>query len=123
MHKGSCLCGEVQYKLTCEPERVSHCHCSMCQKQHGAAFATYVSIPESHLVYLSGEYLLSSYHSSNGVVRKFCRDCGSNIEWANGAESPEWVSVSLATFDTEYCPVDIVNIYSETSVCWLGKIR
>jgi hypothetical protein len=41
MHKGSCLCGAVAYELISEPKAVTHCHFKMCQKQHGAAFATF----------------------------------------------------------------------------------
>ncbi|WP_455168458.1 GFA family protein [Alkalimarinus alittae] len=37
MLKGSCLCRQVQYEIKSMPRKVSHCHCRMCQKQHGAA--------------------------------------------------------------------------------------
>ena len=119
MYEGSCLCGKVMYRITCEPSKVSHCHCNMCQKQHGAAFATYASLPKANLEYLSGQNLLFDYSSSGNISRKFCRNCGSNIEWSGSPDYPDWVSVAISTLDTEYHPKNIVNIYTETSVCWL----
>ena len=43
MVRGSCLCGDVVWEASGKLERMSHCHCSMCRKAHGAAFATYVA--------------------------------------------------------------------------------
>jgi hypothetical protein len=37
--KGSCLCGAVTYEITGPFEYVGNCHCSICRKSHGAAFA------------------------------------------------------------------------------------
>src|SRR5207249_145423 len=39
---GSCLCGDVAFELV-PGDWMGHCHCSMCRKAHGAAFATHVS--------------------------------------------------------------------------------
>jgi hypothetical protein len=91
----------------------------MCQKQHGAAFATYASVPRSDLVYLSGQELLTSYGSSEEVVRKFCSICGSNVEWSSSRKFPDWVSMAVALLDTSFEPRSIRNIHLESEVCWL----
>jgi len=119
MYKGSCLCGKITYKITCEPEKVSHCHCTMCQKQHGAAFATYASFSKENLIYLSGQDSLSSYNSSGGIARKFCSHCGSSIEWSGSSDHPDWVAIAISTLDTAYQPKEITHIFAETAVCWL----
>jgi len=46
IYTGSCLCGSIKYTTNSEIMAVSHCHCSMCRKAHGAAFATYGSAPQ-----------------------------------------------------------------------------
>ena len=97
MHRGSCLCGAVVFELLSEPKATTHCHCRMCQKQHGAAFATYASLPASDLRYLSGEDCLSRYNSSDRVVRTFCRICGSSLTWSGSKQFADWVSVAVAT--------------------------
>jgi hypothetical protein len=75
--KGSCLCGTVQYELDGPFEVMSHCHCSMCRKHHGAAFATFVTVPLSGFRWMAGEDALSTYQSSAYGKRTFCSKCGS----------------------------------------------
>jgi hypothetical protein len=113
------LCGAVKYSIDCEPIVVGHCHCTMCQKQHGAAFATYVSVERENFQYLNGENNLTSYNSSSSIFRKFCSTCGSNIEWCGSPEYPNWVSITLATFTTELEPSNIENYNVETKCKWL----
>lgn len=74
---GSCLCGNVRYDVNGPFEVMSHCHCSMCRKHHGAAFATFVSVPLSGFRWVSGENEISTYQSSNYGKRTFCGKCGS----------------------------------------------
>jgi hypothetical protein len=89
MHSGSCLCGQIKFELLSDPKKVTSCHCSMCQKQHGAAFATYGSIPKNDLVYISGADKLISYNSSGSVERKFCGVCGSSLHWSGSKKFPD----------------------------------
>jgi hypothetical protein len=41
---GGCQCGAVRYALYAEPERASICHCRMCQKALGNAFAPFAAV-------------------------------------------------------------------------------
>ncbi len=85
MNKGSCLCGEVQFELLGEPERMMHCHCSMCRKVHGTPFATYVQT--SGVRWLSGSDSITSYQTSENFHRCFCGKCGSVLpETVEGAD-------------------------------------
>jgi hypothetical protein len=77
--RGSCLCGGVAWQA-CGPFRaMSHCHCSMCRKSHGAAFATYVAASAGGYRVLHGEDLITQYQSSPEGVRRFCSRCGSIV--------------------------------------------
>ena len=51
MVTGSCLCGDVAWAVSGPLELMSHCHCSMCRKAHGSAFATYVGARERFHIY------------------------------------------------------------------------
>ena len=77
MVRARCLCGAIACSVTGELERMSHCHCSMCRKAHGAAFATYVATTGDRLHWLSGEGRATAYESSPGNFRTFCPTCGS----------------------------------------------
>jgi AcrR family transcriptional regulator len=75
--KGSCLCGSVQYEVDGPFEVMSHCHCSMCRKHHGAAFATFLTVPLHGFRWIAGEDALSTFQSSAYGKRTFCSKCGS----------------------------------------------
>ena len=77
--RGSCLCGGVLFELTGPLVRPSNCHCSMCRKQHGAAFRSRARVNASDFRWLRGEELVTFYESSPGTYRGFCRVCGSPI--------------------------------------------
>ena len=38
VHQGGCLCGEVRYRTTAKPVRITICHCTFCQRLTGSAY-------------------------------------------------------------------------------------
>jgi hypothetical protein len=79
MVKGLCLCGTVSYEAGGPFLAMMSCHCSMCRKHHGAAFATYVSAPLDGFRWISGEDALLNYQSSEQGMRSSCKGCGSAV--------------------------------------------
>ena len=77
MTQGVCLCGRVQYEFTAPFQMMLHCHCSMCRKHHGAAFATFVSAPLAAFRWIAGEKEIGRYQSSAQGGRAYCTHCGS----------------------------------------------
>ncbi len=77
MAKGRCLCGALRYELDGPFSAMMHCHCSMCRKEHGTGFATFVVAPVAGFRWLSGEDKLVRYQSSPNGARSFCSVCGS----------------------------------------------
>ena len=77
MVEGSCLCGAVRYEIDGPFSAMMNCHCSMCRKEHGAAFATFVIAPLAGFRWVSGEDRVERYQSSEHGSRSFCRVCGS----------------------------------------------
>ena len=43
---GSCLCGAVSFEFELPTLFAGHCHCTMCQRAHGAGFVTWVGVRE-----------------------------------------------------------------------------
>jgi hypothetical protein len=79
MVQASCFCGAVHYQANGPFNAMMSCHCSMCRKHHGAAFATYVSAPLASFRWVRGEDALLSYQSSPHWVRNSCSVCGSTV--------------------------------------------
>jgi hypothetical protein len=82
MVRGSCLCGDVRFGADAI-EILTHCHCSMCRKAHGAAFATFGNAYETGFRWVAGEDRVAHYRSSPDNARAFCPRCGSNLPYTN----------------------------------------
>ena len=118
-YQGSCLCAAVSYELLTPPKAVSHCHCSQCRKGHGAAFASYGSVPRKALRILNGATCIKTYASSETVLREFCATCGSTLFWSRSqGEFAEWVSIALGTLDTPFTPQKQKHIHVDSAVHW-----
>lgn len=100
LHTGQCLCGGICYEATEFEPAMAHCHCSMCRKFHGAAFATYGSVKRVNFRWVQGEALLAAYTAPNGTVRQFCRVCGSSLTFASPLADGDDVEIALGTLDT-----------------------
>jgi len=119
VYQGSCLCKAVSYELLTAPKAVSHCHCGQCRKGHGAAFASYASVPRSALRILSGIASITVYSASESVLREFCARCGSTLFWSRTqGEFSGWVSIALGTLDTPFTPREQKHVYVGSSVDW-----
>ena len=92
--KGECLCGRVRYEITGPLFDADHCHCSMCRRQHGAAFATYANFNPDDFSWTSKEDHLKVYETSTGNGWCFCSNCGSTL---GGTEKGRVTSVTLGT--------------------------
>ncbi len=84
MNKGQCLCGAVTWEFSAEPYKIYNCFCRMCQKAHGAAFGTYFFFKPGELKVTSGEDKITSYQSSEYLVRHSCDVCGSVVPYSGG---------------------------------------
>jgi len=93
---GGCLCGAVRYEITEPLGQVGSCHCSMCRKAHGAAYATFAGIKPGAARWTSGADAVGVYHSSEQGRRCFCKHCGSPL---GALEDGELRWVALGTVD------------------------
>jgi len=117
MLKGSCLCSGVSYEIDGEAGLMAHCYCSMCRKQHGTSFATYVGVKASDFRWVRGEELVASYQSSPGLKRGFCRTCGSNLPVPDPAE--ETFFIPAGTLDDDPGVRPAAHIFVASKAPWV----
>jgi len=117
MIRGSCLCGSVRYEVHGSLGRVSHCHCSMCRKAHGAAFATYGRVESGDFVLVSGAGDIASYQSSPEVTRTFCKRCGSTLQFISTKRSGGF-SLALGTLDDDPGVRAFLHIFVGSKAPW-----
>lgn len=78
-YTGSCLCGGVRFRIRGAIGPVQICHCQQCRKAQGAALVTNAPVSTGSFSLESGDELLTTFNSSPGKHRAFCKTCGSPI--------------------------------------------
>jgi hypothetical protein len=93
---GGCLCGSVRY--TAEgPPRVHYCHCNMCRKATGSAFAVLAWVAAKNLRW-HGTATRRERRSSPIAARSFCPRCGTPLTLAYD-DRPERLALHAGTLD------------------------
>ncbi|WP_114417394.1 GFA family protein [Marinospirillum perlucidum] len=115
--KGSCLCGQIRYEIDALAMPIQHCHCQTCRKAHAAPFATTAGVKREQFRWLQGTSSLSTFESSPGKLRHFCKHCGSHLL----AERPAQPHVILrvATLDDDPGLRPQAHIWVSQEVPWL----
>lgn len=117
-YRGQCLCGSISYEVDQFDPKMAHCHCSMCRKFHGAAFATFGAAKKADFRWLSGESLLKTYQAKNGTNRQFCSECGSSLTFSGAEDDGSIVEIALGTLDTELPIQPDAHIYTKYGADW-----
>ena len=76
-HWGTCLCGEVCFKINGKLRNVVNCHCGQCLKTHGH-FSAYTAVNKKNIKFVKKNGL-KWYKSSDEARRGFCSVCGASI--------------------------------------------
>ncbi len=113
--KGSCLCGQVNYRVTGKMSDIVHCHCITCRKAHGSAFSSVAAVNDRDFSVTSAEPL-SSYESSPGKTRYFCANCGTQI-YAKREEKNHLI-LRLGSLDTDIVAKEKHHIWVSQKAQW-----
>lgn len=116
--QGSCLCGTVRFEVDGPLDDVSHCHCAMCRKAHGAAFATFANVPSGRHRFTQGEAALKAYRSSGTVERAFCSQCGSPMSWRDPVNYPDSTSFPLGALPGDVPVPEQRHIFVGSKAGW-----
>ena len=115
--EGSCLCGQVRYRVRGPLGVMDNCHCTDCRKSHGAAFATYIEVPWKSLEWTSGKDRLETYTAGTGTKRSFCRTCGSTLLcWVESDDKV--VEIAAAALDTPITGRPRSHTFVRSKVSW-----
>ena len=117
-YRGSCLCGGIRFEVDEFAPRTGNCHCSMCRKFHGAAYATFAEALSGHFRWTAGEDLLKGYTAENATTRTFCSNCGSSLTFSSPSADPELVEIALGCFDDEVPIRPDAHIFVASGAHW-----
>jgi hypothetical protein len=115
VQEGGCLCTAIRYRITEQPIYSVVCHCESCRRGNGAMAIAWITVPRSEFRFLSG--FPQPYQSSPGVVRRFCKTCGSSLTYEN-AGSAETIDITTATLDNPTIFAPRQEVWVEHRVAW-----
>ncbi len=115
---GGCQCGAVRYALYAPPERVHLCHCRMCQKAVGNAFAALAPVRRADFAWIRGAPTI--FRSSSAAERGFCAVCGTPLSFAYSAAA--WIDVTIGSLDTPERVVPEMHYGVESRLSWLDRL-
>ena len=115
--RGACLCRTVEFTIELPTLFCAHCHCTMCQRNHGAAYVTWLGVAKDQLRIDSGEKALVRHQSSEHGSRSFCGRCGTSLFCENSTH-PERVDIPLANMDDAIDRDPQFHVYFDDRCNW-----
>ncbi len=117
MYHGKCLCGEVAIEINGEISDIIHCHCSLCRKNSGTAYATNGFIRAADLTVTLGKEKLSTFSFKPGRDRHFCSHCGSPV-YSSNAQDPKRYRIRLGILDSDINTKPISHNFVSSKANW-----
>ena len=114
---GACLCGLLQFSFRPPSLWCAHCHCTMCQRAHGAALVTWVGVSESAFRLESGNSLRWHASSEQGQ-RGFCSNCGSTL-FFRSERWPGEIHITRCNIEGDIDREPAAHVFWEGHVDWL----
>jgi hypothetical protein len=114
---GACLCGAVEFSVALPTLFCGHCHCTMCQRNHGAAYVTWFGVPWEQLTIEKGQDALVRHDSSDHGTRSFCGNCGSSL-FCESTKRDDHVDIVLANMNGEIDRTPSFHIFWEDRAQW-----
>lgn len=130
----SCNCGQLS--VTCigpDPERISLCHCNLCQKQSGSAFAIQARFPREQVTIkgkatewkfpIAGEEPVKYRTCADtGATFYFCPECASTVYYTSDLDSKR-IGVKIGAFADPTFPPPKITGFEEYRHPWVMNIK
>ena len=114
---GGCLCGVVRFEIRLPTLFCGHCHCTMCQRNHGAGYVTWFGVRPAQLKVLQGDDRLVRHRSSEHGTRSFCGECGSSI-FCENVQHPDRLDIVLASLESEIDRAPQAHVFYSDRAAW-----
>jgi hypothetical protein len=117
MYKGSCLCGAINVEIAGGISDIIHCHCSLCRKNSGTAFATNGFINAAEFSVLDPTNKLGCFEFKPGKKRHFCSVCASPI-FSSNSDNSSRLRIRLGLLDSEISERPISHNFVSSKADW-----
>jgi len=117
MYYGSCLCGAIKVELLGSIEDIIHCHCSLCRKNSGTAYATNGFVNASEFRVIDPHKKLATYEFKPGKNRHFCSVCASPV-YSSNSEKPDKLRIRLGILDSDITEKPLSHNFVTSKANW-----
>jgi hypothetical protein len=115
---GSCLCGDVGFEVSGELGRIVHCHCSLCRRSRGTAFASTLFCAPERFRWTRGKDRVRGFRLPPPRTYEvdFCARCGSPVPTV----VPDFglVLIPAGSVDTSLRSPTAVHIHVGSKAVW-----
>lgn len=128
----SCNCGQLSVThVGPDPERISLCHCYLCQKQSGSTFGLQARFPREQLKIegksstwrFPGEKPVSYRTCADGgATFHFCPVCASTVYYTADADKAR-IGIKIGTFADQTFPPPKITGYEEFHHPWVMNLK
>ncbi|WP_308706080.1 GFA family protein [Nocardia nova] len=117
---GGCLCGNIRFSATGDPDFPHLCSCEHCQRLSGAPVMSWVSFPEEGFAWTGPGGEPTWFETFPQIGRGFCPKCGSSI--ASKGDELGWVGVTITALDDHSGLVPVKQSFAHNAVPWMGPL-
>ena len=117
MYQGHCLCKKVAIQIDGPIDSIIHCHCSLCRKSSGTAFATNGFIRRTDFKITQGQNNLTAFEFKPGRIRYFCTTCGNPI-YSENRDDQARLRLRLGILDSDIIERPISHNFYTSKASW-----
>lgn len=126
--EGNCYCGKVRFKVAMPADFGAHCHCTQCQRLHGAAFVTWIGFTTNDVQIIDPDSTFKRF-SSGLAEHGFCANCGSPFYFkytkTSDVVTEDWLKYTYFalpnfTKGPDYLPTH--NIFYASHPAWVENV-
>ena len=122
---GQCHCGFVTYEAEIDPEDVSICHCTDCQRLTGSPYRVTAIVPETAVRLTGNPPKLYVRIAENGRQRLqyFCPECGSPLfTTGTGQDAGIW-GIRWGSINQRAGLKPKSQIWCDSALDWFGETQ
>lgn len=117
IYKGCCLCGAVKFEISGAINDIIMCHCSLCRKAQGSAFATNANVSKNDFHFEQGEANLTGFEATPGQTKYFCKTCGSPI-MSQQVAHPDNIRIRLGIIESDITERPQAHLFVGSKANW-----
>ena len=119
LRRATCSCGQLQITTSCDPIRMSICHCLACQKRTGSPFGFQARFPRNSVT-IDGRSTAYVRVADSGqrITFHFCPDCGATVHYFQN-HLPDVVAIPVGAFADPAFPAPKFSVYESRKHPWL----